>query len=154
MDYRTVGALQLFGPFNEVEQKHAPTTLFVAGDTSILEEGARVSIVGARKASPDGIRRAAKLAALLARKGIVVVSGLAEGIDTAAHRAAIEFGGRTIAVLGTPLDQVYPKQNAALQHEIMERHLAVSQYPLGKPVQKKNFPLRNRTMALMSVQPS
>lgn len=150
MSYREISPEQLLGPLNEVEQKNAPKTLFVAGDASILEEGARVSIVGARKSSPEGLKRAAKLASLLAHRGIVVVSGLAEGIDTAAHESAIKHGGRTIAVLGTPLDQVYPKKNAELQHTIIRDHLAVSQYPQGYPVQPKNFPLRNRTMALLS----
>jgi len=150
MSYRTLTPEELLGPLNEVEQKHAPKALYVAGDTSILHEGARVSIVGARKASREGLRRAAKLASLLAQRGIVVVSGLAEGIDTSAHESAIKHGGRTIAVLGTPLDQVYPKKNAELQHTIIRDHLAVSQYPLGYPVQPKNFPLRNRTMALLS----
>ena len=150
MSYRTLTPEELLGPLNEVEQKHAPKTLFAAGDTAILEEGARVSIVGARKASSEGLKRASKLAALLASRGIVVVSGLAEGVDTAAHESAIKHGGRTVAVLGTPLDQVYPKKNAELQHRIMREHLVVSQYPLGYPVQPKNFPLRNRTMALLS----
>jgi hypothetical protein len=122
----------------------------VPDDTGILGEGARVSIVGSRKASPEGLRRASKLAGLLAGRGIVIVSGLAEGIDTAAHTAAIHRGGRTIAVLGTPLDQVFPRQNAALQDQIMRDHLAVSQFPAGNPIQRKNFPLRNRTMALIS----
>jgi DNA processing protein len=150
MSYQSFSPQDLLGPLNEVEQKNAPKVLYVAGDTSILEEGARVSIVGSRKASPEGLRRASKLATLLADRGIVVVSGLAEGIDTAAHTAAIKHGGRTIAVLGTPLDQVFPRQNAALQDQIMREHLAISQYPVGRPVQRKNFPLRNRTMALIS----
>lgn len=150
MSFQSLTPLDLLGPLNEVEQKNAPKVLYVAGDTSILDEGARVSIVGSRKASPEGLRRASKLAALLADRGIVVVSGLAEGIDTAAHTSAIKHRGRTIAVLGTPLDQVYPRQNAALQEEIMRDHLAVSQYPVGSPIQRKNFPLRNRTMALIS----
>src|SRR5690242_18574062 len=106
MDDRVVTLDELLGPLNEVEQQNVPKTLFVAGDTGILEEGARVSIVGAPRASAGGIQRAAKLAGLLARKGIVVVSGRAAGIDTAAHEAAIRHGGRTIVVLGTPLDQV------------------------------------------------
>jgi DNA processing protein len=150
MSYQSLTPQDLFGPLNEVEQKNAPRALFVAGDTGILEEGARVSIVGSRKASAEGLMRASKLAVLLADRDIVVVSGLAEGIDTAAHSSAIKHRGRTIAVLGTPLDQVYPKQNAALQEEIMRDHLAVSQYPVGSPIQRKNFPLRNRTMALIS----
>jgi DNA processing protein len=81
---------------------------------------------------------------------VVVVSGLARGIDTAAHRSAIESGGRTIAVLGTPLDQTYPRENAELQRLIMEEHLAVSQFPSGHPAGRTNFPRRNRTMALLT----
>jgi DNA processing protein len=156
MNPRTITPHELLGPLNELERKNAPTCLFVAGDIGIFETGARVSIIGARKATPEGIRRAARLAALLAERGIVVVSGLAAGIDTAAHTAAIKHRGRTrrtgrtVAVLGTPLDQVYPKQNAALQHEIMTQHLAVSQYPPGSPIERKNFPIRNLTMALLS----
>ena len=148
MSYQSVSPQDLLGPLNEVEQKNAPKTLYIAGDTGILGEGARVSIVGSRKASPEGLRRASKLAGLMAGRGIV--SGLAEGIDTAAHTAAINRGGRTIAVLGTPLDQVFPRQNAALQDQIMREHLAVSQFPAGHAVQRKDFPLRNRTMALIS----
>lgn len=151
MNHQSFSPQDLLGPMNEVEQKNAPKALCVAGDTDILEEGARVSIVGSRKASPEGLRRASRLAALLAGRGIVVVSGLAEGIDTAAHTAAMKHErARTVAVLGTPLDQVYPRQNAALQEQIMRDHLAVSQYAVGSPVQRKNFPLRNRTMALIS----
>jgi DNA processing protein len=80
----------------------------------------------------------------------VVVSGLAAGIDTAVHHATLAAGGRTIAVLGTPLDQVYPKTNTALQHQIMREHLCLSQFPAGTPIHRRNFPLRNRTMALLA----
>lgn len=146
----TLSAEDLLGPLNEFEAKHAPDKLYVCGQTGILRHGARVSIVGSRKASPFGLARARKLAALLAKRGIVVVSGLAEGIDTAAHTAAIEHGGRTIAVIGTPVDQTYPKQNRALQERIAREHLLISQFAPGQPVQRKNFPMRNRTMALIS----
>jgi DNA processing protein len=81
---------------------------------------------------------------------MVVVSGLAEGIDTAAHQATLAAGGRTVAVLGTPLDQVYPKTNTALQHQIMRDHLCISQFPTGSPIHRRNFPMRNRTMALLA----
>jgi len=150
MSPRTFTPEDLLGPLNEVEQKHAPKALYAAGDASLLDEGARVSIVGSRKASPEGVRRASKLASVLVKQGMVVVSGLAEGIDTAAHTSAITHGGRTIAVIGTPLDQVYPKQNAGLQELIARDHLLISQFAAGYPVQRKNFPLRNRTMALIS----
>jgi DNA processing protein len=80
----------------------------------------------------------------------VVVSGLADGIDTAAHEGAIAAGGRTIAVLGTSLGEYFPAKNRALQDRIMRDHLAVSQFAPGVPSQRGNFPMRNRTMALLS----
>jgi DNA processing protein len=141
---------ELLGPLNEVEKKFAPKRLFVVGNTTIFETGFRVSIVGSRKASAEGLRRAARLAKYVCERGGVVVSGLARGIDTAAHRAAIEAGGRTIAVVGTPLDVVYPPENRELQSLIMKEHCCVSQFSLGTPIQPKNFPIRNRTMALLS----
>lgn len=141
---------ELLGPLDEVERKHAPEKLWVRGDTSLLTRGARVSIVGSRKASEIGLRRAAKLAKLLVTRGVTVVSGLAEGIDTAAHKSAIDYGGRTIAVLGTPLDVVFPASNAALQDLIMRKHLAVSQFAPGTATSRAHFPMRNRTMALLS----
>jgi DNA processing protein len=78
------------------------------------------------------------------------VSGLARGIDTVAHSVAIEAGGRTLAVLGTPLDAVYPREDALLQRRIMAEHLAVSQFPPGELVRRTNCPRRNRTVALLS----
>jgi len=84
MVMETLSAEDLLGPLNEFEAKHAPDALYVRGDKNILRQGARVSIVGSRKATPFGLARARKLAAMLAERNIVVVSGLAEGIDTAA----------------------------------------------------------------------
>jgi DNA processing protein len=141
---------ELLGELNEVEQKFAPKKLFVAGRTEILNERPRVSIVGSRKASPAGIQRAKKLARLVVEHGGIVVSGLAIGIDTAAHTAAIAANGFTVAVIGTPLNQFYPKENAELQNLIMEQQLCISQFPIGYPTQRENFPIRNRTMALIS----
>jgi DNA processing protein len=142
---------ELLGPLNDVEREKAPEYLWTGGATALLKLGTRVSIVGARKASQDGLKRSAKLARILAEHGIVVVSGLAEGVDTAAHEASMAVpGGRTIAVLGTPLDVVYPKKNADLQRRIMEEHLVVSQFGPGHPVQPTNFIRRNRVMALVS----
>ena len=141
---------ELLGPLNAVERKHAPEHLYVAGDLGILQSGARVAIVGARQASPAGLARARKLAARLVREGAVVVSGLALGIDTAAHTAAIAAGGRTIAVIGTPLERAYPRENELLQARIATDHLLVSQFPSGTKTQRFHFPQRNRTMALIS----
>ncbi len=143
-------AAQLLGPLDQAESRHAPERLFAAGDVTLLRGASRVAIVGSRQASQDGLRRAAKLAAQLARRGVTVVSGLAEGIDAAAHRAAMAAGGRTIAVLGTPLDRVYPSCHRDLQRQIVGEHLALSQFAAGERVTRGNFPRRNRLMALVS----
>jgi DNA processing protein len=150
MSFQQFSPEELLGPLNDVERKNAPEVLFVAGDASLIRGAPSVSIVGSRRASPDGLRRAEKLARHLVDHRVSVVSGLAEGIDTAAHETALRSGGRTIAVLGTPLDEVYPRKNAALQDRIMRDHAAVSQFAPGTKTGRHNFPMRNRTMALLS----
>lgn len=149
-EYETVTPADILGPLSEVESKSAPERLFLLGDRNILRFGPRVSIVGSRKASAEGLERARQLAARLAEHDVTVVSGLAEGVDRAAHMGAIDAGGRTIAVLGTPLDKAYPKENKALQEEIARDHLLLSQFPTGWPIMAKNFPMRNHTMALIT----
>ncbi|MGP8057842.1 MAG: DNA-processing protein DprA [Nitrososphaerales archaeon] len=140
----------LLGPLNDVEEKCAPKHLYVAGETQPPLPRPRVAIVGSRKASAKGLEAATNIARSLVGNGVVVVSGLAEGIDTAAHEGAIEGRGRTIAVLGTPLNKVYPAKNYRLQDTIMSHHLAISQFPIGHRTTPKDFVLRNRTMALVS----
>ena len=146
---QTGTAEDLYGPLNDVERKNVPPQLWVQGDAELLQRGLRVAVVGSRSPSPGGRQRASQLARKLAGEEITVVSGLALGTDTIAHRTAIASGGRTIAVLGTPLDQYQPRQNTALQDEIGRDHLLVSQFPSGHPVLRSNFPRRNRTMALL-----
>src|SRR5689334_1210474 len=121
--------IELLGSLNEVERKFAPAKLFVLGSPEILNERPRVSIVGSRKASTAGIQRAKKLARLVVERGGIVVSGLALGIDAAAHSAAIAAKGFTVAVIGTPLDKSYPRENAELQALIQREHLCISQFP-------------------------
>ncbi len=150
MDFGKMTPVDLLGPLNEVESKYAPEWLYVAGDEQRLKSSPRVSIVGSRKASSLGLERAEKLSTLLASRGVTVVSGLAEGIDAASHRAAIEAGGSTVGVIGTPLDQFYPKSNKALQERMMQEQLVLSQFAIGTPIQRHNFPMRNRIMALIS----
>lgn len=140
----------LLGPLNEVERKHAPAQLFTAGRIELLRADLRIAVVGTRNATPEGLARARALTEILVARGVVVVSGLAAGIDTQAHASALNAGGSTIAVLGTPLDDCYPKENRELQTRIATEQLAISQFASGSPSQKKNFPLRNRTMALIS----
>lgn len=150
MTFRAYDPLELLGPLNAVEAKHAPKQLWAAGDVTLLESGSRVSVVGSRGVSQQGVNRTTKLVRALVERQMIVVSGLAQGVDTVAHTTAIEAGGRTIAVLGTPLDIASPAQNSDLQALIMREHLAISQFEAGTPVRRHNFPARNRTMALFS----
>jgi DNA processing protein len=103
------------------------TFVFCAGDQALLGRPV-VSVVGARDVSDEGQRRAKRLARELAAAGVVVMSGLARGTDTAAHYGAIEGGGSTIAVIGTPLQKASPAENADLQTTIAERHLLISPF--------------------------
>ena len=141
---------QIWGALNDFERKHAPKELFVEGDSELLTQGVRVAVVGSRKASEAGLKRASLFVEAAVRHGITVVSGLAEGIDTVAHETAIKAGGKTIAVLGTPLSKAYPAKNRKLLDVIKRDHLAISQFPEGYPQRRENFPRRNRTMALIS----
>jgi len=113
--------------------------------------GPRVAIVGSRRPTPYGEAVAERLGADLAATGVVVVSGLARGIDAAAHRGALDSDGVTVAVLGTGVDIVYPAENAALAAEIIERGGAlVSEFADGTPPRRGHFPKRNWTMAALS----
>ncbi len=135
---------------NAVEAKNAPPALYGAGRWELLSSAPRVSLVGSRKASSLGVHQATNLAAALARREITVLSGLAEGIDAAAHEAAIRMGGETIGVIGTPLNVFYPAKNRELQLRMMREFLVVSQFRVGTAGGPANFPRRNRTMALLS----
>lgn len=138
------------------DAKHPIEVLYYQGALDLLSSRS-IAIVGARKASEDGKRRAVKLARMLVQNDFTVMSGLAQGIDTVAHTAAIEAGGRTIAVIGTPLDQTYPRQNARLQAGIARNFLLLSQVPFYHYSQqdyRKNrffFPERNKTMSALSM---
>jgi DNA processing protein len=123
--------------------------LYCAGDRALLERPC-VAVVGTRKPSAMGEARARRLARELARAGVVVVSGLARGIDTQALTAAIDAAGRVVAVIGTPLDRAYPAENRRLQERIYRDHLLISQFAPGQRVFQSNFPVRNRLMAALT----
>lgn len=123
--------------------------LYFAGNIGLLSYPA-VSIVGTRDVSESGWRRACRLAKELAQAGIVVVSGLARGVDTAAMTCAIEAGGNTVGVIGTPLNKAYPSENAGLQEAVAREHLLLSPFRAGEAVFKGNFPKRNRVMAAIT----
>ncbi len=135
---------------NDIEKKFAPKMIFYKGSMEIPVPCPRVSIIGSRTASERGLSEAKEISKMLIKNKVIIVSGLAKGIDTAGHETAIEYGGRTIAVIGTPLNKAYPKENSELQREIMKNHLVISQYSVGHPTTPKDFVLRNRTMALIS----
>lgn len=137
------------GPLNDVERKYSPSTIFYEGNRELFNRP-RLAIVGTRKPSDRGIENTIKIAKFLVQHNVVVVSGLARGIDSVAHETAIKNGGTTIAVIGTSIDKCYPPENTELQQRIAKEHLLISQFPSGYPSQTKNFPMRNRTMALLS----
>ena len=141
---------QLLGPLNEFEQVKLPSVLHYAGNRMLVRATPRVSIVGSRDASREGLDLARGLAQHIANVRGVVVSGLAKGLDRAAHEGAIEAGGGTIGVLGTPLDRFYPRENRDLQELMMREHLVLSQFEAGTSPGRSGFVQRNRTMALIS----
>lgn len=127
-----------------------PAALFVKGDASLLLLP-QVAIVGARQAQPPGLANAARFAAELAAGGLLVTSGLADGVDGAAHAAALDAGQPTVAVIGTGPDRVYPRKHHALARRIAENGVIVSEYPPGTHAQAYHFPQRNRIIAGLSL---
>jgi DNA processing protein len=129
-----------------------PIVLYVKGAWAECLDQPCVAIVGSRRCSTYGQNAALMLARDLARRGVTIVSGFARGIDAAAHRGALEAGGSTVAVLGTGIDEVYPRDHARLADEILGRGGAVvSQFPLGTPPVSENFPYRNRIISGLSL---
>ncbi len=137
-------------PLRLAEIYDPPLALFTRGT---LHESDRygVAIVGTRGATGYGLRMAERLGAELAARGITVVSGMAQGIDTAAHRGALSSGGRTIAVLGCGVDVVFPAENADLMQRIIQHGCVASPFPMGMKALKGNFPQRNRIISGLSL---
>ena len=126
-----------------------PLALYVQG-TLESRDGHGVAIVGSRRTSHYGLETAERLAFQLAQSGVTVISGLARGIDTAAHRGALKGQGRTIAVLGGGLDCLFPMENAALAEQIKKQGAVISEYPMGRQPDKTTFPVRNRIVSGLS----
>lgn len=129
-----------------LETADPPLLLYAQGEVQRLSAPS-VAIVGSRNPSPQGLENARSFAAALSQSGLTVVSGLALGIDGAAHEGALQGGGSTIAVIGTGLDRVYPKHHLELAHRIVHQGVLLSEYSLGTPPLAQNFPLRNRIIA-------
>jgi DNA processing protein len=128
-----------------------PPVLWVRGDVSILNR-AGIAVVGTRNPTPYGSGMAEMLSRDLAKRGVVIQSGMARGVDTCAHKGAVDAGGKTVAVWGTGIDVIYPKENKKLAEQIVASGGAiVSEFPLGTFPAPQNFPIRNRTLSGMSV---
>lgn len=123
-----------------------PMVLYVKGRRLPVHQD-QVAVVGSRSPTPYGVRTAGNLAADLGGKGFGVVSGMARGIDTAAHWGALDTHGCTVAVLGTGIDRVYPRSNGKLFERIVEKGAVVTEFPLGTPPEPQNFPIRNRIIS-------
>jgi len=144
--YRLVSMLDADYPDNLRSIENRPPLLFIAGELS-ASDSQSASVVGTRAPTDAGRRIAAAVAERLTAAGYSVFSGLAAGIDTCAHRAALERGGRTVAVIGTGLDQAYPRENAALQQQIARDGAVISQFwPEAGPT-RRSFPMRNALMS-------
>jgi DNA processing protein len=129
-----------------------PIVLYVKGAWSDCLDRPCIGVVGSRRCSTYGQNAAIMLARDLAQRGVTVISGFARGIDAAAHRGALDAGGRTVAVLGTGIDEVYPRDHRKLAAEILDHGGAlVSQFPLGTPPVSENFPYRNRIISGLSL---
>lgn len=126
-----------------------PMVLYLKGE-QIPEEVLLFAVVGSRSPTHYGLQSAERLSAGLAARGAWVVSGLARGIDAAAHWGALLAGGATVAVLGTGIDTVYPRENESLAHRIVRNGCLVSEFPLGSPPEPRNFPIRNRIISGLS----
>ena len=123
-----------------------PSVLYVRGQIDLLQKRG-LGVVGSRNATPQGLQTAENFSRTLAAKGLAIISGLALGIDAAAHRGALAAGGETIAVIGTGADRLYPARNRELAQAIVEHGAIVSEFPLGTPAIAANFPRRNRIIS-------
>lgn len=133
-------------PQNLKELPDSPLLLYVKGDVALLDSPS-IAIVGSRNATPQGISNAQAFARELSATGLCIVSGLALGIDAAAHRGGLDGVGRSIAVLGTGIDVVYPARHRELSHELAQRGALVSEFALGTASMAANFPRRNRIIS-------
>jgi DNA processing protein len=133
-------------PQRLLHMAHPPPVLFLRGRV-VPEDEQGIAVIGTRRASPRSLAVAADMAEALAQAGVTVISGLADGVDTAAHTGALRGGGRTVAVIGTGLNRVYPPKNSELQSRLAAEHLVISQFWPDAAPSKASFPMRNELMS-------
>lgn len=134
-------------PADLLHTEDPPLLLFGLGDATLLQHPLRVAVVGSRNPTAQGELNARQFSQALAEAGVCVVSGLALGVDAAAHEGALAAAGKTMAVVGTGLDRVYPSRHRELAHRIAQDGLLLSEYPLGTPPLAAHFPQRNRILS-------
>jgi DNA processing protein len=132
------------------EIHHPPMVLYARGK-EFSPDQTFIAVVGSRNATPYGLKSAEKFGNGLAMCGIGVVSGLARGIDSAAHEGCLRGGGMTVAVLGTGIDRIYPRENRRLLERIISEGIVLSEFPIGTPPEARNFPIRNRIISGLSM---
>lgn len=140
-EFYPIALLQVYDP---------PAVIYCKGNTELLQKNKKIAIVGSRKATNYSQKCLNHLMPELINNGIVIVSGLAKGVDSMAHRSAIEHSGQTIGVLGNGFAHIYPKQNEKLQRAMEMKHLVITEYPPHIPPRKWSFPMRNRIISGMS----
>ena len=137
-------------PSRLMDIEDAPPVLFATGEVSALNAGHTVGMIGSRRPSAYGVEAAAGIGKQLAEAGVCLVSGLADGLDSEAHKAAVNAGAPTIGVLGTPIDQTYPAANRRLRAQMEQTGAVISEFFPGEAAQRSNFLLRNRLIAALS----
>ncbi len=148
---RLVDCFSPLYPASLKELNDYPLILYVRGDVTVFNHKAAFCVVGARHCTAYGMSASIGISEQLARCGMIIISGLAVGIDAAAHRGAIRGGGKTIGVLGCGMDINYPKENEQLREDIVKNGAVITEFPFGTPPYGTNFPLRNRILSALSL---
>ncbi len=153
LEKHRVGVLTIHDPLYPflLAKIHDPPPFLYYKGTPSLQDGRSLGVVGSRHGTDYGVRMTERLSWSLAKNGLTIVSGMARGIDTAAHQGTLMAGGRTVAVLGSGLDVIYPPENEKIYHQITEQGLVCSEYPLGTLPERQNFPVRNRIISGMAL---
>jgi len=150
LEYKIISPADSLYPYNLKQLSDRPKRLYLAGSFAPSDQKA-IAIVGSRRMTDFGKKTAWEFSSALSKAGVTVISGIARGVDTVAHKAAIFAGGRTIAVLGSGIDVIYPPENIFLAREIAVCGAVITEFPPGTPPDAKNFLSRNRIVSGLSL---